>query len=76
MNGEQPVTELKAVSARLANPGACNGCALCVYRCLTGNIKLREGKPAFGSECVACGHCVEVCNRGALALAVEEERRW
>ncbi len=52
----------------------CTNCGNCIVACLSGVIRLGEGKLSlsyFG--CIFCGRCEEVCPDGAIKLTTEYE---
>ena len=50
-----------------ANTGnACISCGRCAVSCLTHNIKLKNGKPVWGDNCVHCMKCICDCPEGAI----------
>ncbi len=50
----------------------CNGCGLCAEVCKDFNFRILKGKatlipdPLFG--CLACGHCMAICQKGAIEI--------
>jgi len=44
----------------------CDACGLCARACPAGNIRLVEGRPAFGSECIMCLRCLSICPQQAI----------
>jgi NAD-dependent dihydropyrimidine dehydrogenase PreA subunit len=44
----------------------CNACGLCVQSCPTRNIRMKRGRPWFGSSCTVCYRCLNVCPRRAI----------
>lgn len=45
---------------------SCIGCGWCEKHCPRGNIKLINGKPCFGTECVICLRCIYGCPQKAI----------
>ncbi len=39
----------------------CNGCGLCSKVCPVNNIKIENGKPAWGHKCEQCLGCIHLC---------------
>ena len=46
----------------------CNGCEMCVKKCPRINIKMVNGKPKFGWQCVLCLRCVYSCPQNAIKV--------
>jgi len=44
----------------------CISCGLCEKKCPLDNIKLKDGKPAWGSECTQCMACICYCPVSAI----------
>ncbi len=51
----------------------CNGCGICVRRCPTGALGLRDGRVwmAHPELCSYCATCEEACPTGAIELPFE-----
>ncbi len=51
-------------------PGACNGCRLCVEVCPHAVFEMADGKCAIVDRgaCMECGACARNCATGALAV--------
>ena len=47
---------------------ACIGCGQCSKICPTGNIKMINGRPAFGDSCTTCLGCVNWCPTHAIQI--------
>ena len=45
---------------------ACIGCGKCETVCPLGNIRLKEGKPIWGSRCTHCMACICLCPTEAI----------
>ena len=45
---------------------ACTGCGQCAWRCPTGSIALRGGKPVWGKACTHCMACICYCPAEAI----------
>lgn len=60
--------EMDAIDpSRIVLAGHCRECGLCAGACPTRNITL-DGPPRFGSKCIRCFICVEICPDGVLAI--------
>lgn len=44
----------------------CVSCGRCEKVCPLGNIKMREGKPAWGTNCIHCTACINRCPKRAI----------
>lgn len=57
-------------SVRLAAE-RCKGCTICIKRCPTEAIRVRDGKAFIIQErCIDCGECIRICpNHAKLALS-------
>ena len=51
---------------QLAVTDACNGCGWCVRSCSGDNIRMENGRPAFGDSCVMCFGCAYGCPQHAI----------
>ncbi|OPY29647.1 MAG: hypothetical protein A4E28_00757 [Methanocella sp. PtaU1.Bin125] len=54
--------------SRIRVVGACRQCGLCTGACPMKNIGLTAGGLAFGTKCIKCFICVEICPDGVLAI--------
>ena len=45
---------------------ACVGCGKCEEACPMKNLKLKEGTPTWGTNCVSCLACYHICPRHAV----------
>ncbi len=45
---------------------ACISCGVCAESCVLNNIKLEEGRPAWGDKCTHCVACISRCPVGAI----------
>lgn len=51
----------------------CTGCSLCVKRCPTRAIRVRNGKATIKhSLCIGCGECIRICESGAITASTSE----
>lgn len=53
----------------------CIGCGVCEKVCPRGNIRLKSGKPVFGSNCIGCLSCVQLCPKQAINIGKITEKR-
>jgi uncharacterized protein (DUF362 family)/Pyruvate/2-oxoacid:ferredoxin oxidoreductase delta subunit len=58
----------EADPSRIRVVGACHQCGLCTGACPMKNIGLVPGGLAFGTKCIKCFICVEICPDGVLAI--------
>ncbi len=49
---------------------SCTGCGACAKACPAGAIRLRAGKPAWGSDCQGCNRCINMCPRKAIQTSL------
>ena len=45
---------------------ACIGCGKCEQVCVTGNIRMQDGKPVWGKDCTHCMACICRCPKEAV----------
>lgn len=51
----------------------CFGCSLCMRKCPTEAIRVRNGKAQiYGNRCIDCGDCFKVCPSGAVYVAQDD----
>ncbi|HEX3078004.1 MAG TPA: EFR1 family ferrodoxin [Lachnospiraceae bacterium] len=48
----------------------CINCSWCAKHCPRENIKMRNGRPSFGSNCVICLRCVYGCPKNAIVPGI------
>ena len=53
----------------------CIGCGTCAGVCPRGNIRLRDGKPVFGTDCLQCLACLQYCPQEAISLGAVTRKR-
>ena len=53
-------------SVKFYATAACIGCGLCEKVCPTHNIKLTDGRPVWGKDCVQCVACIHRCPKRAI----------
>lgn len=66
------IGELEKVGARefgkrIKCSGDCNGCSWCRNNCPAENIRIVNGRPAFGDHCHICLNCLYGCPQKALS---------
>jgi ferredoxin len=49
----------------------CNGCGLCVKKCVFGQMEVVDGKAVIGEECKGCGRCAMVRKRDAVKITID-----
>lgn len=47
----------------------CIGCGLCEKVCPLNNIKMEDGKPCWGKDCIHCSACINRCPKLAIEYA-------
>ncbi|HEX3037704.1 MAG TPA: EFR1 family ferrodoxin [Oscillospiraceae bacterium] len=67
-NAEHFGAGLFALSIHASN--TCNQCGLCVKNCPKKNIRMKNGRPKFGSHCLWCMKCIYSCPRKALRTRI------
>ncbi len=63
-------TGAKFFGAFIKASDKCNGCALCVRECPKNNIRMKNGKPKFGFQCLWCMKCIYACPCKALTPGI------
>ena len=54
------------------NPAKCSGCTICIFKCPTHALRIRNGKASINDKwCIDCGECYMYCP--ARAIYVEED---
>jgi ferredoxin len=48
---------------------ACTRCGLCVQKCPTRSLRLRDGRPYWAYTCESCMRCLSLCPKGAVTIA-------
>lgn len=48
---------------------ACSGCGLCVQKCPTRSLSLRDGRPYWSYTCESCMRCMSLCPKGAVTIS-------
>lgn len=51
---------------------SCTGCGICSKICPTGNIKMINGTPEFGKDCISCLGCIQNCPKTAIHMTSEK----
>ena len=54
---------------------ACVSCGTCERICPRGNIRLVDGRPSFGTDCIGCLGCVQYCPKEAINVGKITEKR-
>lgn len=44
----------------------CIGCGLCAIVCPLMNIKMKDGRPQWGENCISCMGCINWCSKKAI----------
>ncbi|MBE7007840.1 MAG: hypothetical protein E7422_01620 [Ruminococcaceae bacterium] len=53
----------------------CIGCGTCAKVCPKGNIRLIDGRPQFGTDCLQCLACLQYCPQEAISLGKITQKR-
>ena len=56
------------------NETLCIGCGKCAADCISGTIRIKEGKAKARPGCLLCGHCMAVCPANAVRIEEYEEK--
>ena len=62
-------------AAKFAVSSLCIGCGTCAKVCPKGNIRLVDGKPQFGSDCLQCLACLQYCPQEAISIGSVTQKR-
>lgn len=52
---------------------ACIGCKACEAACPLGNIKMKQGKPVWGTQCTHCMACICTCPKEAIEYGTKSQ---
>lgn len=55
------------------NETKCIGCGRCAADCISGTIRIRDGKAKARQGCLLCGHCLAVCPADAVQIEEYED---
>ncbi len=69
----QAITKKKA--KQFAVSSMCIGCGTCARLCPRGNIKLADGRPQFGTDCIQCLGCLQYCPQEAISIGAVTKKR-
>lgn len=53
-------------SGKFETDDRCTGCGLCSENCVTGNIRIENGRPVWGRKCTHCMACICGCPHEAI----------
>jgi len=65
----------KKKAAALKADDRCISCGQCEKLCPAGNIRIVDGKPSFGTECIQCLSCLQYCPERAINIGAVTEKR-
>ena len=65
----------KAKSSHFEVSSACVSCGQCEKLCPRDNIKLVNGKPVFGNNCIQCLGCLQYCPESAISIGKITDKR-
>ena len=62
---------MSELSKVIIDPSLCIGCWKCAEDCPSLCLTVKQGTAVFnGERCLACGHCLAVCPRGAISMPI------
>lgn len=74
--GIRPLFNKLLVDAkRFEVTGACISCGKCIRACPTRNIKWRDGRPSWGSDCTMCLSCYHHCPKHAIEYGSQTKNK-
>ena len=65
----------KRKAAKFAVSSMCVGCGTCAKVCPKGNIRMIDGKPNFGTDCLQCLACLQYCPQEAISIGSVTQKR-
>ncbi|MBQ7546393.1 MAG: EFR1 family ferrodoxin, partial [Clostridia bacterium] len=65
----------KQKAKQFAVSSMCISCGTCVKVCPKDNIRLIEGRPQFGTDCLQCLACLQFCPQVAISIGAVTQRR-
>lgn len=63
------------ISQKMSANDSCIGCGQCARLCPRGNIRIVDGRPAFGDRCIGCMSCAQYCPKEAINVGKVTEKR-
>ena len=60
------------ITEKITVNNSCRGCGLCEKVCPMNNIKIVDGTPVFGHNCVSCAGCIQNCPNNAMHHSEEK----
>jgi ferredoxin/flavodoxin len=73
-NAAWPVIAKKK-AAKFAVSEACIGCGQCAKLCPRHNIRIRNKRPEFGTDCAQCLGCLQFCEQEAISIGKITDKR-
>jgi len=58
-----------ALAKTLVASSECDNCGLCVEKCPTNSIRLKDNRPFWSHSCESCMRCVNICPKSAIQVA-------
>ena len=65
----------KRKAKQFAVSSMCVGCGTCAKVCPKDNIRMIDGKPQFGTDCLQCLACLQYCPQEAISLGKVTQKR-
>jgi len=65
----------KKKARQFAVSSMCVGCGTCAKLCPRGNIKMLNGRPQIGDDCIQCLGCLQYCPQEAISIGTVTQRR-
>ena len=67
------IASRKAAAFKVSD--ACIGCGQCAKLCPRGNIRMENGRPVIGTNCIQCLGCLQYCPKSAISIGAVTDLR-